>query len=291
LTVFATETWEGRALGSNPDGTGTTTGAITWYDNFHTKVALDPLGSGNKVLEFPYDAGFPDPVTEIWFDLHQNLTEVWIRYEIYIPANYEIVDRNPSSPLQLGGGEKEFVLFGDGYSNNYPTLILGRDFQRRVSDGGALITPPTKVFQYGDFKWTDNAGVRQTYQLPNASAVSMEPLIDITKDLGAKQVRLLHLAMPTTSTSNNGVCEYWVYKNGVPYKIIDVHDGPWWGAFAGSTGGNYINGGYILGSSGSGFNVPTSFFVGDTEWSNANDFPSGGGGNGCSQFADFSVRF
>jgi hypothetical protein len=42
---------------------------------------------------------------------------------------------------------------------------------------------------------------------------------------------------------------------------LNVHDGEWYGANAGSTGGNYFNTGYFLGSANSGFDVPHKFYI------------------------------
>jgi len=270
--IFASEDWEARSNGSDPNNTDIQVGPGNWHDNFFTRVSTDQAKTGTKSLKFPFQ-GFAEEVCELWYDLAQNVTEIWIKYDLFIPTNYTIVDSNPGSDLALGGGDKEWVVFSDGYSTNYFTVILGRYFQRRDIDGGTAITPPTQVFQLGNISATNIAGTREYYTVPDFVAYSQECLLDINVDLGTWQRRILHLKMPTSAISNDGVCEYWNTKaNGTTYKIIDVHDGPWYGANLNSTGGNYMNGGYMLGSCNSGFDEATNFYIDNVVWSTANEW-------------------
>lgn len=273
--VFASENWEGRADGSSPDNTPFQVGAGEWYSNFSTVVSGDNPISGTRSLKFPFE-GYAEEVVELWYNLNGQYPDLWIKYDIRIPDNYTIVDGTPGSALALGGGDKEWVVFSDGYSTNYPTLILGRYFQRRTEDGGTLISPPTKVFQLGNISATDQSGVREYEALPNDSAAyEKECLFDITVDLGTVQTRYLHIKMPTTATSNDGVVELWNKKaNGITYKIVSLQTGAFYGDNPNSTGGNYMTGGYMLGSLGTsgGFDEATDFLVDNIEFSTNNQW-------------------
>lgn len=271
--IFASENWEGRADGSNPNNTDFQVGDGSWFDNFGTAVSSEQAYAGTRSLKVPFE-GYPEEVKELWYGFDVNKAEVWIHYRIFIPPNYTIVDSDPSSALALGGSDKEWVLCSDGYSTNYPTLILGRYFQRRTEDGGDPIIPPTKVFQLGNMSATDITGVREFTALPNDSAAyEKECLFDLAVDLGTWQRRILHLKMPTSAVSNDGVCEYWNTKaNGITYKVVDIQDGAWYGANLNSTGGNYVNRGYVLGSNNSGFDEETDFFIDDVIFSTSNEW-------------------
>ncbi|HSB97949.1 MAG TPA: hypothetical protein VLC91_15920 [Spongiibacteraceae bacterium] len=184
----------------------------------------------------------------------KGLTEIWLQYDIYIPSNYFHRDLDPASTSWVGGGEKLIAMYADEYSGSNPTLILGLNMMRRdyytsapntTNVGGSL--------QSGSFSVMRN-GARDWYQMwPEAD----KPVVNIKVDLGTWQRRTIHVVMPTSATSNDGVVEFWVKRaNGTVGKIIDAHDG--W--FFGGTQ-NYINGGYLLGWSNTGFDSDTYFLI------------------------------
>jgi hypothetical protein len=287
--MFATETWAGKTIGVSPDLQTSTTGAVVYFNSARTSVQTAPAGGPNpQALKFAYE-DFATTRAEQRFDLHANYSDIWIEYWIYIPTNYETIDRNPGSGNDFGGGEKEWVLYSEDYSSTYPTVILGRNFKRHGANSG-----DGRAWQTGNISWVNTLGDIEHYGIPNAAWDSVECLIDPAVDCGTWQKRLLHFKFATGPTANNGICEYWITKRGTTYKIVDVQDGPWYGANAGSTGGNYINMGYMLGESDSGFNAATDFYIGGVRWSATNDFSGGGGGSSGhrrSPFLDFSARF
>jgi hypothetical protein len=199
----------------------------------------------------------------------KGLTEIWLQYDIFIPTNYYHRDLEPNSSNWVGGGEKLIAMFADEYSGNNPTLILGLNMMRRTYDTG---TPNTwnqgGSYQSGSFSVLRN-GARDWYQMwPDQN----KPVVDVKVDLGTWQRRTIHVVMPTSATSNNGVVEFWVKRaNGTVSKIIDVHDGWFYGGAQ-----NYINGGYLLGWSNTGFDNDTYFLIDNVIVASAQSLVDGG---------------
>jgi hypothetical protein len=184
----------------------------------------------------------------------KGLTEIWLQYDIFIPSNYYHRDLEPSNSNWVGGGEKLIAMFADEYSGTNPTLILGLNMMRRSYDTGAPnTTNPGGSYQSGSFSVMRN-GARDWFQMwPEES----KPVVNVKVDLGTWQRRTVHVVMPTSATSNNGVVEFWVKRaNGTVAKIIDEHEGWFYGGAQ-----NYINGGYLLGWSNTGFNDDTYFLI------------------------------
>ncbi|APR76855.1 Hypothetical protein A7982_02202 [Minicystis rosea] len=233
------------------------TNGFAWADTAYAHVTTNHPKDGTHALEFDYGSG-DESWSEVRFDIGQNLTEVWIGYDIFIPSNYFHRDTNPTSGNEWGGGEKEFVLYADDYSEANPTLILGRNFKRHdgnwVNDGSSWMN--------SSFRYIDPDGVQQWYQMwPDGTPV----LIDTKTDLGTWQKRILHVKMPTGPSSNDGVVEYWtVPASGPVRKCIDRHDGSFYGANDGASQ-NYVNKGYVLGYANSGFAEDTVFQVDNFE--------------------------
>lgn len=184
----------------------------------------------------------------------KGLKDIWLQYDIFIPTNYYHRDLEPNGSNWVGGGEKLLSLFADEYSNPNPTLILGLNMMRRTYDTGVANTwNQGGSYQSGSFAVTRN-GSRDFYQMwPDQN----KPVVDVKVDLGTWQRRTIHVTMPNSATSNDGVVEFWVKRaNGTLGKIIDVHDGWFYGGTQ-----NYINGGYLLGWSNTGFDNDTYFLI------------------------------
>lgn len=216
--------------------------------------------AGAKLLNFPYGDGYPQTV-EQRFALNADYPDLWMAFDLYIPENFEQIDREPESLNEYGGSSKLVVLFSDDYSNLHPTLILGFSFKR----GSPNINT---VYQNGNMSWANEAGEREYFGVPDAAWDSVEPLIDADKDIGTTMRIIVRLKMASTVSSNDGICGVWLQKaNGEQYQIADIQNGPWYGANPASTGGNYMNGGYLLGSTNYGFDEDTTLKVGDVVYS------------------------
>jgi hypothetical protein len=200
----------------------------------------------------------------------KGLTEIWLQYDIFIPSNYYHRDLEPNGSNWVGGGEKLLAMFADEYSGSNPTLILGLNMMRRsYSTGAPNTTNPGGSYQSGSFSVMRN-GARDWFQMwPEES----KPVVNVKVDLGTWQRRTIHVVMPTSATSNNGVVEFWIKRaNGTVSKIIDEKAGWFYGGAQ-----NYINAGYLLGWSNTGFNEDTYFLIDNVIIASSKSLIDGGG--------------
>ncbi|MCY0994888.1 hypothetical protein OV203_47615 [Nannocystis sp. ILAH1] len=253
-------------------------GGIEWTDNHYTRVSTALARRGTRSLRFTYPAQ-PNPppsdtVIEQRFAFNQHLTDFWFKYDIFIPANY--FHRSTAGSNDFGGGEKELVMMSEGYSapsptEIYPTMILGRLFRRVDQDDPNWVNDGSS-WQYGSFAYAAADGERTWYYLPSAGIETGPRFVDINVDPGTWVRRILHVRMPTTTNSNDGEIEYWATRcDGTTIKVVDEHNGTFHGALhPNSAGGNYITAGYLLGSSNSGFDEETTFYIDDVVVSSTN---------------------
>ncbi len=218
--------------------------------------------STNSVLAFPFN-GSPDLTKDAWMeqrfevnpshlpDGEKGLTEIWMQYDQYIPANYEHRDPNPTSGSAYTQGRKVLALFGDGYSSPYPTYILGARHDRtKVADNS---------YASHTFFWTDAAGDRQTYTRGGFGVKRL--IVDPEIDKGHWQRRTLHIKLPTSETSADGVIEFWIQRlaeteNPVIEKIRSISDGTFYDPVR-----SYLNGGYLLGYTNEGYSEDVTFLI------------------------------
>lgn len=258
-------TWNDEAATKLVNVTDSSTLALPGFSGVKpiTNPAIAAVSKGgdctNCALQFYYQKG-ENSWSEQRFAINtssigtKGLTEIWLQYDIYIPSNYFHRDLEPNGSNWVGGGEKLLSLFADEYSNPNPTLILGQNMMRRSYDTGVPnTTNPGGSYQSGSFAVTRN-GSRDFFQMwPDAT----KPTVNVKVDLGTWQRRTIHVVMPTSATSNNGVVEFWIKRaNGTVAKIIDEKQGWFYGGSQ-----NYINGGYLLGWSNTGFDNDTYFLI------------------------------
>jgi hypothetical protein len=88
------------------------TGAAHWTDKASVSVANFPQGTSNYAAKFTYTAS--NPWSELRFDLGKLSTEVWVQFDLYIPANYVHATINANS--SAGTNNKFIQLWGANYS-------------------------------------------------------------------------------------------------------------------------------------------------------------------------------
>ncbi|MDN6326441.1 MAG: hypothetical protein L0J48_00285 [Alkalibacterium sp.] len=209
--------------------------------------------------------GSPDMSKDSWseerFSLNPNalprgekgLTNFWLQYDQYIPKNYH--HRGTST----SGGRKVLAIFSDQYSIHdgvsYPTFIVGA----------------TPIPSWGvDASYIDYAF--QTHspgKSPSSRRFTLERpgqikkmIIDPNVDLGHWQRRTLHLRMPTSEESEDGVVEFWVQRLADteapmnPEKLLENYNGNFHGGSR-----NYLNKGYLLGYSNAGYNHDVTILI------------------------------
>ena len=235
LTYIATSTLAFLAL-------STSASAATFSDGFETgsfAAALDGFRwgvpndivsvtnslaySGGRALSFTY------PGTSSGVDSMAQATLVmpaksqyWFSYKLYVPSNY--VHRTQSS----GGSNNKFLAV---YSAPYSSPGFQVNFSTQPSSTGGS---DLEIHHY-------NAGREGSVRNAASDFITLS-------DRGKWLDILVQVAVPTSSTSSNGIMRLW--KNGT--KIVDVSNLPSWG---GST--NHIDQAYFMGWSNSGFNSST----------------------------------
>ena len=235
-----------------------------WGSQVRASVSSEQALSGNQSLEFAYQAtplvegNSPASWAEQRFELKQNMTELWIQHDLYIPANHALRHVFDGSNYYAGGW-KQMTVWADQYSTlGKPILIYGALRQGRDADGP--VAQDDKAYLDGTITTRNpETNVRRYFQVPRVTA---PPIIDPAVDSGHWQRRTYHYKMPTSELSNDGVVEVWLQKNvemETPLaieKLVDIHNGNFYGGDS-----NYINRGYILGYVNEGYDEQTSYYV------------------------------
>lgn len=198
------------------------------------------VANGRVELDFGPDANGADSTAELNFDFGEDLSEVWVQYDLYVPANY-------THRSQSGVTNNKFFQFNYNGSA-YQALTI-----ESVEGGGG----------YSDLKRFLSASQRPngsnnwpTDESPGTPNATVQDFIGNT---GAYAIRTgqwnqirVHFRSSTDGTIKDGVAEIWA--NGVLLRSL-----PWeyWNI---ATQGK-INGGYVMGFSNSGYTQATKFLV------------------------------
>jgi len=179
---------------------------------------------------FPATANDVDSSREQRFALGRNVTEIWLEYYLYVPANY--VHR-----AQTGGTNNKFLrLWGDSYNANnkiglstFRNTSYGSDsflaFERTFSGGGiGAQGSPEEEFGGGDIPagaWTQ---LRFRFRLPSADGAN-----DGVMTMWVNGTLAMTWAQPTTFPSiqywNNGYFFGWSnsgYAEETVFQISEV---------------------------------------------------------------------
>lgn len=240
---FETQTVESSVAGGNEH--------FSWAGETRVRVSDEKSYSGDKSLRFTFP-GNTDPsamtTAEQRFSLNTPLSEVWIRYKLWIPENYH--HRNSSGADNNKG---LIMLWGDGY-NTGPTISthfeLPKDMTNGISDsnpGGSIV--------YASWRREDGS-LRNFYNPDNLSenhAGNVGPLRGISAShFGKWNDIVIHAKVSDNNTNFNGAIQLWI--NGeLLYSVTDATN-----FFAEN---NHWDMGYILGWTNSGFDEDTVFYL------------------------------
>lgn len=210
----------------------TTTTGGSWTNSVNVSVSNDRAYTGTYSLRFVFGPNAPDEDTwsEQRFALGTNLQEIWLEYYIYIPTNYFHRDAPGTD------NNKWMWLWGDVYSatntHGASTWPTGNGDSDLFADYGKNEGPVGPA--YGD------------------SPVVYNFITDAER--GQWNHFRWHSKMATTADSEDGLMEIW--WNGVLVAqdlSMDIF----------SSTANYINEGYLLGYSNSGFTDQTLIYIDD----------------------------
>lgn len=194
-----------------------------------TRVSSARAYNGSKSLEFRFDGvSFgADSFAEHRIYFGKPYSEVWIKYDLYVPSNYYHRVDPPSN-------NKFFAIFNNNYRPGFQV-----NFSTYPSGSG---NSTVGIHYYRDGKEQSPDG------LPTG-------LLFGASDRGRWHRIVMHFKVPTTLSSADGVMQLW--KNGE--SIISVTNLP----CNGTSGLNYIDEAYILGWANSGFSETTYMYVDD----------------------------
>jgi hypothetical protein len=240
--VFMTESFEsGDLVNSNTQG-------FKWAGPNNTSViegVSRPGSQGDQALKFHYAAG--QFMSEQRFDLGMPYRELWLRYWLKVPENFEHSKTQPSN-------NKLLALWMDDYSSK--------------GDG------PSVVWEF----WSDGKGGSQLAVHYSAgkytitgSHLQHKPFISYPSDQGRWMQILVHVKEASSRGANDGVIEtYRRWQDEASFTLLhrltdaDIASPP-----AGPDG---WRAGYLMGWSNPGYAKTTEWIVDDVEFSNK-EFP------------------
>ena len=236
VAVLATSTVNAQILfqdGFESGNLNHTQNNIRWSPGgARTSISTTRVRSGVRSLEFSFEAAAngQDSFSEHRIMLNPGVgyTDLWIRYDLYVPANYYHRTQSDSA------NNKFFALFRDPYTS--PGFQVNFSTEPNGSGGSNI-----------DVRYFNN-GLGQG----SRSQASADNFLTST-DAGRWHNIIMHFKVPTGQNTNDGVMQLW--KNGS--EIINITDLASWGG----SGMNYFDQAYVLGWSNSGYAQQTDFYV------------------------------
>lgn len=216
-----------------------TSNGFSWTGSVKTNVNNTNPRSGSYALEFTYPAvpDGSDSFSEQRFSLGGNYTDIWVRYDIFIPSNYFHREQTGSS-----ANNKGFLYLWSGQYGSPSGPGMGPNFWPASSSDGAS---SASFYIWGPIDkhyWSN---------WPVWSGIPIE-----TSDIGKWMEVVLHYKY-ATAANNDGVAEIWKKSQGKDrVKILEITDGNWYQA--GQPG---FDQGYLLGWSNSGFDEETKIYI------------------------------
>jgi hypothetical protein len=202
------------------------TGTAHWTDRASVSVANFPQGTSNYAAKFSYNAS--TTWSELRFDLGKLSTEIWVQFDLYIPANYY-----QAAPAGATSNNKFIQLWGANYSE-YSQVGICTWANKGGSD-----------FSYAQAEWNFNGtGL-------GASGASAQSFI-AAADKGKWVTYRIYVKAATASTK--GTFRTW--KNGA--LVLDntnVLNG------YSASAPNAYRYGYLLGWANSGYTQATDFYI------------------------------
>jgi hypothetical protein len=200
-----------------------------------------PAGRSGWGIRFRYgpEASGSDSSAEQRFNMGQDLSELWLEYDIWIPANFALRADSPAN-------NKFLALWPTSYSTVGDTYVV-TEFERNGTD-----TSRARMLGYGDMFYNNGTTIR------SGDAVMNSNFINAAKAGTWNTVRV-HYRLASGAGQTDGVYEGWL--NG-DLMWRSRTDWQFW-----STGGNnFVRNGYLMGWANSGYTLETDFFIYGGKW-------------------------
>ena len=244
------ENFEAQTVDQSPTGGNS---FLTWGNGTRTKTLDDRSYTGTKALRFRFP-GDPDPsamaMSEQRFTLGSQETEMWWRYKLWIPANYQ---------HRIGSGANNnkglLMLWSQGYSSG-PTVSLHFGTPNDFVDGTSASNPNGSVIYAA---WRQENGVLRNFYNENNLSENHKNNMDPTKGIRAEHFGqwndiVVHVKAATNDAPYDGAVQAWVNDESM-YNVTNATN-----YFPSN---NYWDEGYLLGWANSGFDEETDLYIDD----------------------------
>lgn len=209
---------------------------ISFFKIENAAVSTNNAKSGSNSLEFFYRGGGNN--SDAWSEVRMNLPqrqELWIRYDLYIPSNYNHRNVSPAN-------NKFLAVYRDPYTN--PGFQVNFSLEPNGSGGSDLTI---KRYHNG----SEAGGLGSS--LGNNFITSA--------DKGSWIRLIMRIKVPSGNGTRDAIMQMW--KNG--NLVADQQSFNAYGA----NGKNYIDELYLLGWSNSGYSQDTYFYIDNIEVSDS----------------------
>ena len=227
--------------GFSSDGSG-----FIWRDGSNSAISTEKAKSGTSSVKFTFPGGAEgtDAFSERRFSLGGHYSDIWIKYDIYIPLNYTH-RTGPGSENNKG-----FVHLWSGVQSTYAGdtrtgPLYGPNFWPSGSGSSIQMWVGTRI---------NNVGQGVSFNGPNVPVIT-------ANDKGHWMTIVVHAKL-ATAANNDGVYELWKTDwQGTQTKILNIHNGPYYSTQNDGSPQLGFNQGYLLGWANSGFDNDTIIYI------------------------------
>lgn len=222
-----------------------TANGFTWGRSSPNAVVVkDHPRTGKYSLRCTYagkESGL-DSTCEQHFSLGDKYTELWIRWSLRIPDNYYHRDDSPSNNKLLVMWSKDYKDMGNRQSLYY--------WASAAAPGSSTMSyVPTRGNHLG----------------------TGPVIVNVPQDRGKWIEYTLHWKRASGPEKDDGVVQLWAQKDESPTTLVfDDHKVKNWGPdFGKDPNYNFLDQGYLMGWSNSGYDSETSFYIDDVTFSSS----------------------
>lgn len=210
-----------------------------WGGSTRTTLSTDNPRTGLRSMRMAYQAAAAgaDSRAQQNFNFGQNVTEFWMEWYVYLPANY--TTRSGESP----SNNKWFRVWGDDY-NSGNKIGASTDYNASYDDNTRL------RFEYIYKGYADGL-------IGFGPSGSQSPATSFGGTMKSAWTRVRVHCKMVTAAENDGVMELWFGNT----KVIDFQS-----INAKYDDVAYWNQGYLFGAANSGFLNETIIYVDDWKW-------------------------
>jgi hypothetical protein len=214
---------------------------FTYTDGTLPVVSFD----GRNAMRFRYgpDVLTADSSAEQRFNMGRQLTELWLEYQLHIPSNFAHRNDPPSN-------NKFLSLWPLNYSTTGETYVV-TEFDRNGTD-----TSYARILGLGDMFYADGTVIR------DGDAVQNSNFISAARANQWHRIRVRYRIASGVGQTNG------IYEGYINDELMWRSRTDW--QFWSTAGLNYIQRGFLMGYSNSGFAVQTDFHISDVKFYDAN---------------------